>query len=229
MRVLRSILLFAAIFVLPALFPKLASGIALQEIIDRVQDVYKGTKDFKAEFIQESIIKSIDKTEISKGRIYFKNPGKLRWDYDIPAKQEIVTDGKTLWMYVAQDRQVMINKLSDVYQSNTSTFFLFGMGDLKRDFDIHLVGSDSNTVEEGYILKLIPKEPQPNINELFLLIHKATFQVMETYFYDFYENFIRIKFRNSVINRGLSDSLFVFTIPKGVEVLEAPQMFEEQQ
>ncbi|MDY6853348.1 MAG: outer membrane lipoprotein chaperone LolA [Thermodesulfobacteriota bacterium] len=228
MRVIRSILLLAAIFALPALFPKLASSIALQEIIERVQNVYKGTKDFRAEFIQESTVKSINKTEVSKGRIYFKNPGKLRWDYDIPAKQEIVTDGKTLWMYVAQDRQVMINKLSDVYQSNTSTFFLFGMGDLKRDFDIHLIGSDSNTVEEGYILKLIPREPQPNINELFLVIHNDTFQVKETYFYDFYENFIRIKFKNSMINRGLSDSLFVFTIPEGVEVLEAPLMFEEQ-
>lgn len=228
MRVFRVILLFGALFVLPALFPGLASGIVLEEIIDRVQGVYKGTKDFKAEFIQESIIKSIDRTEVSKGKIYFKNPGKLRWDYDVPARQEIVTDGKTLWMYVAQDRQVMINELSDVYQSNTSTFFLFGMGDLKRDFDIHLVKPDSNDAEKGYILKLTPKESQPNINELFLLIDKATFQVIETYFYDFYENFIRIQFRNSAINQGLSDSLFVFTIPKGVEVLEAPQMFEEQ-
>jgi outer membrane lipoprotein carrier protein len=221
-------LLFGALFVLPVLFPELASGIVLEEIIDKVQGVYKGTKDFKAEFIQESIIKSIDKTEVSKGKIYFKNPGKLRWDYDVPDRQEIVTDGKTLWMYVPQDRQVMINKLSDVYQSNTSTFFLFGMGDLKRDFYIHLVKPDSNDVEKGYILKLTPKESQPNISELFLLIDKATFQVIETYFYDFYENFIRIKFKNAVINRGLSDSLFVFTIPKCVEVLEAPQMFEEQ-
>jgi outer membrane lipoprotein carrier protein len=221
-------LLFGALFVLPVLFPELASGIVLEEIIDKVQGVYKGTKDFKAEFIQESIIKSIDKTEVSKGKIYFKNPGKLRWDYDVPDRQEIVTDGKTLWMYVPQDRQVMINKLSDVYQSNTSTFFLFGMGDLKRDFYIHLVKPDSNDAEKGYILKLTPKESQPNISELFLLIDKATFQVIETYFYDFYENFIRIKFKNAVINRGLSDSLFVFTIPKGVEVLEAPQMFEEQ-
>ena len=228
MRVLRGILILGVLSVFPVLFPQVASGIALEEIIDRVQNVYKGTKDYKAEFVQESIIKSIDKTEVSKGKIYFKNPGKLRWDYDVPAKQEIVTDGKTLWMYMAQDRQVMINKLSDVYQSNTSTFFLFGMGDLKRDFDIHLVGSDSDNTEKGYILKLIPKEPQPNINELFLLIHKTTFHVMETYFYDFYENFIRITFKNSVINRGLSDSLFVFTIPKGAEVLEAPQMFEEQ-
>jgi outer membrane lipoprotein carrier protein len=224
----RFIILFGVLVILLVFFPKPASCIPLEEIVAKVQVVYQRTKDFKAEFIQESTLKSLNKTQMAKGKIYFKNPGKLRWDYYSPNKQEIVTDGKTLWMYMPQDKQVMISELSKVYRSNTSTFFLSGMGNLKRDFDVQLVKPTLNNEEKGYLLKLVPKEPQSNLNELFLLVDRVTFQVMETYFYDFYGNLIRIKFKNSVLNRGLSDSIFVFTIPKGVEVIESPQILQNQ-
>ncbi|KAF0123465.1 MAG: outer membrane lipoprotein carrier protein [bacterium] len=228
MRIYRFILLFGVVLTLSLSFPNPTLGIPLEEIVARVQGIYQKTKDFKAEFIQESTLKSINKTQVAKGKIYFKNPGKLRWDYYHPNKQEIVTDGKTLWMYMSQDKQVMISELSKVYRSNTSTFFLSGMGNLKRDFDVQLVEPTLKNEDKGYLLRLVPKEPQSNLNELFLLVDKVSFQVAETYFYDFYGNLIRIKFKNPVINRGLSDSIFVFTIPKGVEVIESPQMPQGQ-
>jgi len=224
MGIYRFTLLFGVVLTLLLSFPNPTFGIPLEEIVAKVQGVYQRTKDFKAEFIQESTLKSLNKTQVARGKIYFKNPGKLRWDYYHPTKQEIVTDGKTLWMYMPQDKQVMISELSRVYRSNTSTFFLSGMGNLKRDFDIQLVQPTLNNEEKGYLLKLVPKEPQSNLNELFLLVDRVTFQVAETYFYDFYGNIIRIRFKNPVINRGLSDSIFVFTIPKGVDVIEPPQM-----
>ncbi|PIQ44926.1 MAG: outer membrane lipoprotein carrier protein LolA [Deltaproteobacteria bacterium CG12_big_fil_rev_8_21_14_0_65_43_10] len=224
MGIYRFTLLFGVVLTLLLSFPNPTFGIPLEEIVAKVQGVYQRTKDFKAEFIQESTLKSLNKTQVARGKIYFKNPGKLRWDYYHPTKQEIVTDGKTLWMHISQDKQVMISELSKVYRSNTSTFFLSGMGNLKRDFDIQLVQPTLNNEEKGYLLKLVPKEPQSNLNELFLLVDRVTFQVAETYFYDFYGNIIRIRFKNPVINRGLSDSIFVFTIPKGVDVIEPPQM-----
>ncbi|MEW6616235.1 MAG: outer membrane lipoprotein chaperone LolA [Thermodesulfobacteriota bacterium] len=228
MGIYRFILLFGVILTLSLSFPNPTLGIPLEEIVAKVQGVYQRTKDFKAEFIQESTLKTLNKTQVAKGKIYFKNPGKLRWDYYHPDKQEVVTDGKTLWMYMPQDRQVMISELSKVYRSNTSTFFLSGMGNLKRDFDVQLVQPTLNNGEKGYLLRLVPKEPQSNLNELFLLVDRVTFQVMGTYFNDFYGNLIRIKFKNPVVNLGLSDSIFVFTIPKGVEVIESPQMLQNQ-
>ena len=220
-------LLFGMVLVVLASFPQMVSGIPLEEIVAKVQEVYQKTEDFKAEFTQESTLKSLNKTQVAKGKIYFKNPGKLRWDYNDPNKQEIVTDGKTLWMYIWQDKQVIISELSNAYRSNISTFFLSGMGNLKRDFDIKLVEPTLHSEGKGYLLRLVPKKPQPNLNELFLLIDKVNFQVVETYFYDFYGNLIRIKFKNPIINRGLSDSIFVFTIPEGVEVVTPPQISQD--
>ncbi|MFH1624213.1 MAG: outer membrane lipoprotein chaperone LolA [Pseudomonadota bacterium] len=217
-------LLFGMILIILVSFSKPVAGIPLGEIVAKVQEVYQRIEDFKAEFIQESTLKSLNKTQVARGEVYFKNPGRIRWNYNDPTKQEIVTNGKTLWIYLPQDKQVTVSDLSGVYQSNISTLFLSGMGDLKRDFDIQLASSTLQAEARGYLLKLVPKELQPNVNELFLVVNKDTFQVVETYFYDFYGNLIRIKFKNLVTNRGVPDSLFVFTVPKDVEVIEAPHI-----
>lgn len=222
------VLTIAVVLVVLTPFPGLASGIPLEGIIAKVQEIYQGIEDLEADFTQESTLKSLNKTQIANGKIYFKNPGKLRWDYNDPAKQEIVTDGKTLWMYISEDKEVIVNELSKVYRSNTSAFFLSGMGDVRRDFDVQLVEPADQGEGESYLLRLIPKEQQSNVDELFLLVNKDTFLVIETYFHDFYGNLIRIKFKNTVINQGLPDSMFVFTVPEDVEVMEPPQMFRDQ-
>lgn len=198
------------------------SGASLDDIILKIQNVYHETRDLTADFIQESTLRSIDRTQTARGKIYFKNPGKLRWDYKSPAKQEIVTDGKTLWMYLPEDNQVIMNELSKVYRSSTSTFFLMGMGNLKRDFHIELLPSPSEEGENDYSLKLVPNEQQSNFDELFLSVDKSNFLVTEIYFNDFYGNFIRIKFKNISVNKGLPDSLFLFHIPEGVDIVKPP-------
>ena len=220
--------LFALVFVLLTFLPGPCLGIPLEEIVAKVQDVYQRTKDLKADFTQESTLKSLDKTQTATGEIYFKNPGKLRWDYNTPTKQEIVTNGETLWMYIYEDRQVVVSNFSEVYQSNTSAFFLSGMGDLKRDFHVRLGEPTDEDDGNSYVLRLIPREQQSNIEELFLLIDKDSFLVVETYFHDFYGNLIRIRFKNHKINRGLQDSMFIFKIPDDVDVIEQPSISQPQ-
>ena len=204
-----------------AFLPGPVFAVPLEEIINNVQRTYRETEDLTADFIQESTLKSLNKTQTATGKIYYKNQGKLRWDYKGTTKQKIVTDGETLWMYLPEDNQVIINQLSKVYQSNTSAFFLSEMGDLKKDFDIQLVGATPGDEDKGYQLKLIPREQQSSFDEIFLWVDKINFLVVETYFYDFYGNLIRIKFRNHRVNNGLPDSMFVFTVPKDAEVIEA--------
>jgi outer membrane lipoprotein carrier protein len=69
---------------------------SLDEIVTKVQKQYDTHADFKAQFIQESMVKSLGKKQSSEGTVYFKKPGKMRWTYQKPFKQEIISDGKTL-------------------------------------------------------------------------------------------------------------------------------------
>ena len=42
------------------------------------------------------------------GVVYLKKGGKLRWEYTQPTPQEIVSDGKTLWVYTPALNQVNV-------------------------------------------------------------------------------------------------------------------------
>jgi outer membrane lipoprotein carrier protein len=40
------------------------------------------------------------------GTAYFRRPGKMRWEYEVPEKELFLVDGKTAWFYVPTDHTV---------------------------------------------------------------------------------------------------------------------------
>ncbi|MCP4369790.1 MAG: outer membrane lipoprotein carrier protein LolA, partial [Deltaproteobacteria bacterium] len=72
--------------------------LSLSEIMDKVEKRYD-VVDFSSYFVQESTLKAMDITDVASGSIFVKRPGMMRWEYDKPDKQTIITDGKKLWVY----------------------------------------------------------------------------------------------------------------------------------
>ena len=70
--------------------------LSLNEIMDKVEKKYD-VVDFSSYFVQESTLKAMDITDVASGSIFVKRPGMMRWEYDKPDKQTIITDGKKLW------------------------------------------------------------------------------------------------------------------------------------
>ena len=80
------------------------SDLPLEQILDRMEKHYTGN-NFQAEFIQESTVKAMDITDFASGKIFVRYPGKMRWEYEKPEKQVIITDGIKLWIYRPADNQ----------------------------------------------------------------------------------------------------------------------------
>jgi len=40
---------------------------------------------------------------VEAGQVYFRRPGKMRWEYASPEKNLFLVDGKTAWFYVPED------------------------------------------------------------------------------------------------------------------------------
>jgi outer membrane lipoprotein carrier protein len=43
---------------------------------------------------------------VEAGTAYFRRPGKMRWEYESPEKNLFLVDGKTVWFYVPADHTV---------------------------------------------------------------------------------------------------------------------------
>ena len=49
----------------------------------------------------------------AEGIFAFRRPGAFLWNYEKPWKQQVVSDGQTLWLYDEDLMQVTVKKVSD--------------------------------------------------------------------------------------------------------------------
>ena len=190
-------------------------SLSLDEIITHVEKRYS-VSGFTAQFSQTSTIKAMDITDNASGKAFFKRPGKMRWEYETPERQMIITDGNTLWIFRPDDNQVMIGKAPSFFQGGKGFSFLSDMEEIRRKFKMSL---EKKSPEGFFVLKLLPREKTYDVVEIFLTISTATFDVVEIVTYNSYGDETRFVFSNIQFKKKIDDSLFHFNIPKDVEVL----------
>ncbi len=204
--------------------------------------------DFEAEFFQESRIASLDRVQRGRGQVWFKFDRQLservpqarfRWEYREPTAQEIVSDGKTLWVYLPENSQVIESDIEFATREapDNPVTFLTGLGNLSRDFTIRWA-SPNRDAAGNYVLELQPRRPSQLISKLQIVVDRdavlkfdaklrpepraATgdvFPILSSMVVDPNGNSTIIEFSGIRVNRGLSDSFFQFIRPAGVEVV----------
>jgi outer membrane lipoprotein carrier protein len=139
----------------------------------------------------------------------------MRWVYLKPEKKEVVSDGKKIYVYIPQDRQVMVSDVnSDA--SSTSSLFLAGKGDISRDFT---AASINSPVAGTLALKLTPRRRQPDYDYLVVAIDPVSLQIRGLVTHDTQGGDSTLTFTNLKENQRISDKVFDFRIPRGVDVV----------
>jgi len=185
-----------------------------------VEKHYAEIRDFSAKFEQTVTRTHLPDRPLTKtGRVYFKKPGMMRWDYLEPDKVHYVSDGKILWNYIPDSK--LAYRL-DVRDSDLfyALKFLFGEGSLEKDFSLSAGEPDP----EGFRVVVVkPRTSEQNFQELRLLVEKDSPRIAGTVLVDPAGNTSRLKFLK-VSTQKLPDDGFRFTPPADVQVedLSAP-------
>ncbi len=195
----------------------------LDTVLNRIQEKYEKINDFTSKFTQEATVKALNKVQKAQGDVWFKKPGKMRWNYTRPTKDEIVSDGITIWFYNEQEKQVIESPLSEAIDAPTTTTLISGLGNLKNLFDARF---SKNTPAKGndntYFIDLLPKENSDEYSLVTVEVDKDSMLVNTIYLYDPFGNLTTVKLNDMRINNGIPDSLFVFKAPKGAEITKIP-------
>jgi len=188
------------------------------DLVQGVQHRYDNTTDLTADVEQEIVVASAERTLRSQGTVAFKRPGKMRWVLHNHEEQIIVADGKTLWFYQPEERQVLKAPFDAAFRSSAPISFLTGVGRITENFEV--------TLEERGLgvahLNLLPRKRTGEVGRLRLAVVEATYDIVAADILDALGNETRIRFKNLARNVGLSDEVFRFEIPAGVDVIEAP-------
>ncbi len=189
---------------------------ALDRILEGMEKKYANSS-FSATFLQESTLKAMEITDFASGKVYVRHPGKMRWEYEKPDKQIIITDGYELWIYRPEDNQVMTGAAPEFFRDGKGASFLSDIKLIRQKFDIELLEEEKSLFHE---LKLIPREKNMDVASIRLSVSMSRFTVMRVITYNFYGDETRIELLNSKFGVDLDEDLFSFKIPEGIDVLK---------
>jgi outer membrane lipoprotein carrier protein len=192
----------------------------LDEAVSALEQAQRRVTDLKAPFRQSAHNKVMNQTVEARGTLYLKKPGRLRWEYQTPTPQEIVSDGTKLWIYTPELRQVNVSAAPAALVGPAGSF-LQGLGQVREHFDVRFLNPAQPADSEGLVvLDLTPKRPQPLMARLIVSVDPKSWLVRQAVIYDELQNTVTVRFGDTVVNSGLADALFVFVPPPGVAVVE---------
>jgi outer membrane lipoprotein carrier protein len=192
------------------------SAPSLEEVVKGLESAYGKLNDLKAEFDQTAFNKSLNQSIPAQGTVYLKKGGKLRWEYADPTPQQIVSDGKTVWIYTPALSQVNVGPAPEAMAGPAGSF-LSGLGKVREHFGVRFLNPAEPRDRDGnVVLDLTPKQSLPTMTRLILSLDPRSWDVRRAVLYDQFENTVTMQFKKTVVNSGLADSLFTFVAPKGV-------------
>jgi outer membrane lipoprotein carrier protein len=197
-----------------------AAAPTLDEAVNALEQAQRRVTDLKAPFRQAALNKALNQTVEARGTLYLKKPGRLRWEYQTPTPQEIVSDGTRLWIYTPELKQVNVSAAPAALVGPAGSF-LQGLGQVREHFEPRFLNPAQPTDADGLVvLDLVPKRPQPLMTRLIVSVDPRSWLVRQAVIHDELGNTVTVRFGDTVVNSGLSDSLFVFVPPPGVAVVQ---------
>jgi len=83
----------------------------------RLNNFFTKVTTLKGSFTQQVFDKKGKRIQQAAGQIYLNRPGKFRWVYATPDPQEIIADGKNLWIYDKDLEQVTVKPMTAAMSS----------------------------------------------------------------------------------------------------------------
>jgi len=179
---------------------------------ERIQQFFTDVKSLRADF-EQTVTDSKGKIiQDAKGTFVLQRPGKFRWDYRAPYPQLIVADGRKLWIYDPDLEQVTVKQLDSVL-GGTPAQLLSGARFPQQDFTVISLGT-RNALDW---VELTPKASEKDFEKVQLGFDQRDLRMMTVT--DNFGNTTHLKFNNLQRNPSIEASTFVFTPPKGVDVV----------
>lgn len=207
------------------------TGLDAATVAGLVQSFYDQTTSFEAEFRQTQFLRVYSRTENARGRVVFKKPGMMRWDYAAPNGQVFVSDGRQLLIYqppAAGERNGQLVERGMSQDQLPAAFgFLMGTGRLETDFTFRLLDPEHREFAAGYVLELTPRTASPHFERLVLYVQvvenagRRAGILQRILILDAAGNRNRFDFSRPRYNREVPANRFRFEPPRGTRRVRA--------
>ena len=184
-----------------------ASSFAFADAADELQNRLNQVTVLSADFAQTVTSVGGKNVQQGSGKLQIKRPNLFRMDTKSPQETQIIADGKTLWYYDPFVQQVTAQWVKDAV--NNTPFVLLTSND-KSHWNQYSVTQNADT----FVLK--PKAKNSNIKQFDIRVDaNGVLKNFSTTEKDGQTNLYVLR---NITDQTLADSLFQFSVPKGVEL-----------
>jgi outer membrane lipoprotein-sorting protein len=186
---------------------KKATDAEKKEIIDKITQASASMKSMKCDFTQIKELSFMDDRVTSEGKMLFKSPDKIRWEYTRPYSYIFSMDGTHVRMSSGDNTKVpvksskLFNEISKVLIGGVSGTGLIDSPDFSTLF---------NTGKDSYQVVLTPqkKEVKALFSSIRLYVGKADSRIHTVELIEKSGDKTTIELKNVQLNATIQDDIF---------------------
>lgn len=184
-----------------------------QQAAQKLAALLGDAQTLQGRFSQLTLDASGTRLQESTGLMELKRPGMFRWVTEPPLEQELVSDGKKVWLYDPDLLQVTVQTM-DERMTHTPALLLSGdVEQISASFEIEHTESGATSD-----FMLTPRAKDTLFDSLRLSFRDGRINDMQLN--DAVGQRTNILFMSIRMNEPLDNSHFRFQIPAGVDVIE---------
>lgn len=207
----------------------------VKRLVSLFESRYKAPRTLQATFL-ERYSENGRLVRVEAGTVFFRRPGRMRWEYESPEKNLFLVDGKTAWFYVPADHTATRVPARASTDWRTPLALLAGEMKVSRicaqiqdaldeppenpaDAVLHcqLRGQQASSPESGS-LKSTRDDGTPG-ETVFFEVVRATGDLVRVLVRNPGGVSVEFHFKNWQRDPSVAESLFRFTVPPGVAIV----------
>lgn len=197
---------------------------AKADSLDSLAQFLKQTRSLRANFVQVVAAPAKEgrpaKPKTSSGSFAFVRPSVFRFDYSKPFVQNIVADGKNLWLFDADLNQVTVRSQAQALGSTPATLIASAndLASLGKEFELQAAPSEAGV--DWVVAK--PKLKDSSLQQVRIGLRQEAGQVVLAHLdiVDAFGTRSQMRFEQVEVNPAqLTTSQFSFVPPKGADVV----------
>jgi outer membrane lipoprotein carrier protein len=181
-----------------------------QEIVkfkEAIENQSKSIKSIKTDFVQLKHMDFLTKDIETSGKMFFKSPNMLNWQYTKPYQYSIIFKNNKVYIN-DQGNKSTVDAKSKIFEKLNKLIVGSVSGNMfdDKEFEISYFKT-----KEHYITKLIPKTAaiKKMIKQIELYFPLKDSTVSEVKLMESSGDYTKIIFKNKVINAKFDDSVFI--------------------
>lgn len=179
-----------------------------KEIIDKITSASNAMKTMRCDFTQVQELSFMDDKVTSEGKMYYKQPNKIRWEYSKPIAYVFAMDGKNIFMDAGNSQTTvpagsskLFSSLSDIIIGGVSGVGLIDSPDFTSQF---AVGANDYRVT----LTPLKKEVKDRFDQIQLFINKSDSRIQKVELAQKGGDKTLISLQNIQTNTTVNDEIF---------------------